>query len=64
MRTRKKHSLFAFGAAVATLALATAAQAQSLRPNMMFVFDTSISMRDNASGNSVARPSGSITIRR
>jgi MYXO-CTERM domain-containing protein len=54
MRTSKKHSLLGFGIAVATLALASGAQAQSLRPNIMFVFDTSISMRDNSSGNQVA----------
>jgi MYXO-CTERM domain-containing protein len=54
MTTIKKNSLLGLGAVVATLALAPAARAQSLRPNIMFVFDTSISMRDNANGNQVA----------
>jgi cytochrome c oxidase cbb3-type subunit 2 len=48
-----RNSLLGVGAVAASLAIAPAARAQSLRPHIMFVFDTSGSMLDNASGNSV-----------
>jgi MYXO-CTERM domain-containing protein len=50
---RVRHSLLGLGAVAAGLAIAPAARAQSLRPHIMFVFDTSGSMLDNASGNAV-----------
>ena len=54
MTTRKKHRLLGSGPPWQRSPLATAAHAQSLRPNIMFVFDTSVSMRDNNSGDQVA----------
>jgi MYXO-CTERM domain-containing protein len=41
----------ALSLAVAAVAVAAPAHAQSLRPNIMFLFDTSISMREDTNGN-------------
>src|SRR5262245_59191943 len=48
-----RHRLLGLGAVAIALTLTPAARAQSLRPHIMFVFDTSGSMLDNASGNTV-----------
>ena len=53
MKTR--HSLVLGVTAVASIVFtSTAARAQSLRPHILFIFDTSISMRENTSGTQVA----------
>jgi MYXO-CTERM domain-containing protein len=53
-----RHSLLGFATVAAALTLGPAtARAQSLRPHIMFVFDTSGSMLDNASGNTVGEGS-------
>ena len=53
-RSRRLGIGLALGAALATFAgAASSARAQSLRPNIMFIFDTSGSMADNAGGTGV-----------